>query len=609
MPQNEAIWLKESWERSQMQNVDPSIAGEAIIEDSEFKIYREQYKTLFQKIIPTMDRLARWLKGTSSIVNICNPSGYVLEAKGDVRFLKDMQAIHVHRGACWSEQVQGTNSVGTVIIEKKPLVVVGKEHYLERNHRLYCAASPIFDSSGKLCAVLNISGHYKNYHPHILGIVDVAAREIEDRILIEDSNNHLIISLNSEDNLYRQALLAVDDDGVLTGVNREAKEIIDIDHQSLGNIHLSEIFSNVKPLLKRSSILSSHNFLSLKSKRNNQLIWKSQILYDKRKYISGKSQQTSKKHLQGNQSSLCRFDQIFGCDQKFNAAIELAKKAASTDYTILVTGESGTGKDLVSQAIHHSSDRSHQPFIAVNCGAITNSLLESELFGYEAGAFTGAKQSGKPGKFEMAEGGTLFLDEISEMPPEMQVVLLRVLNDNTITRVGGTKPLQLDIRIIAATNEDLWEKVQEGSFRADLFYRLQNLHINLPPLRERTDKLNIAEFLLEIIQKELNKKILNLSTDTKQLISSYDWPGNVRQLIGALRQAAFLTETRHIEPTHFPHYILTDLNQKKTISSLKESELQTINETLKKTEGNISQTARILGIGRTTLYRKLKNLN
>jgi len=264
---------------------------------------------------------------------------------------------------------------------------------------------------------------------------------------------------------------------------------------------------------------------------------------------------------------------------------------------------------MLAQAIHRASPRCDAPFIAINCGAVPKSLLESELFGYEEGAFTGARQTGQPGKFELAHGGTLFLDEIAEMPMEMQVALLRVMQDFTFTRVGGSKQVRVDVRIITATHADLWKKVQDGSFRADLFYRLEGIHVVLPPLRKRTDRLHVAQLLLRKIQEKSEKEILTLSPAAERLIKNYSWPGNVRQMVGTLRSAAFLAENGVIEPDHFPPYVLSNDTQNKFEGSLMQAENQVIIDAFKQTGGNISQTSRVLGIGRSTLYRKLKKMS
>ncbi|MGF9825783.1 sigma 54-interacting transcriptional regulator, partial [Brevibacillus agri] len=451
-------------------------AKDAILEEAQFRQYREQKEEFMRTVDPTMEHLAYWLKSSYSIVVLCDPSGYILESKGDPAFLKDTEKIQVHRGACWSEQVRGTNSAGTVIVEQKPLAVVGTDHYLPSNHMLYCAASPIFDPYGELVAVLDFSGHSAMYHPSLLGMVDVMARKIEDWLLIHRPDRQMVISLYPEQSAKHHALLAVDQDGVVTGGNREAQQLLHLDKKRFGQVHLTELIADIEPLLGRQKDTAAARTMPLHAKASGQRHWHAKVLLDTRPpqlAASPPSRPKPKPTRPPNRTGLTSFDELYGQDEQFLAAIRLAKRAAKTDYTVMLFGESGTGKDVVSQAIHLESNRADKPFVAINCGAIPKSLLESELFGYEPGAFTGAKQSGQPGKIEQAHQGTLFLDEIAEMPLEMQVALLRVLQDFTVHRVGGTKPIRVDVRIITATHTDLWQKVQEGSFRADLFYRLQ----------------------------------------------------------------------------------------------------------------------------------------
>ncbi len=605
--------LKRSWERSVVHGVDSSIAKDAILEAAVFKQYREQSAALLRELYPTIESLACWLKDSYSIVAVCDPSGFILESVGDPLFLKDTEKIQVQNGACWSEQVRGTNSAGTVIIEKVPLAVVGNEHFLKSNHSIYCAASPIFDKSGHLLAVLDISGSAERYHPSLLGIVDLAARTFEDWLLIRKAERQTIISLTPEQTGKHRLLLALDEDGVITGANREARAHFHLDNTSLGQVQLANLLSDVEPLLKRHmGAPAAEKTFHLHSVGTDSP-WLASVLIDSRPYVSPAATTTSNLYAkapgQTKPFSISRytFDDIYGTDEAFLSSVRLAKRAAATEYTVNITGESGTGKDIISQAIHCASARAKKPFIALNCGAISKSLLESELFGYEAGAFTGAKQTGHPGKIEQAHEGTLFLDEIAELPMEMQVALLRVLQDFTVTRVGGTKSIHVNVRIITATHADLWKKVQEGSFRADLFYRLQGVPIALPPLRERADRLQLARYLLKGIEAELMQSPLWFTPETERLILDYPWPGNVRQLTSALRGAAFLSDCGAIGISCFPDYILADYPRDTQIdTSLKHTGDRVIMEALQMNGGNVSQTARMLGIGRNTVYRRMK---
>ncbi|WP_242771249.1 sigma-54-dependent Fis family transcriptional regulator [Brevibacillus parabrevis] len=610
--------LKKSWERSRINGVNALTAKDAILEETQFRQYREQKEEFMRTMDPTMERLAYWLKSSYSIVALCDTSGYILESKGDPVFLKDTEKIQVHHGACWSEQVRGTNSAGTVIVEQKPLAVVGKDHYLDSNHMLYCAASPIFGPQGELVAVLDISGHAAMYHPSLLGMVDVMARKVEDWLLIHRPDRQMVISLYPEKNAKHHALLAVNQDGIVTGGNREAHQLLRGNRQRLEQVHVTELVADIESLLGRQKDISTPRSLPLLTKGGGEHHWQASVLLDTRPPQIAASPPSSKpkaRPLRANRTGLTSFDDLYGTDDAFLAAIRLAKRAAKTEYTVMLFGESGSGKDVVSQAIHLASERADKPFVAINCGAIPKSLLESELFGYEPGAFTGAKQTGQPGKFEQAHQGTLFLDEIAEMPSEMQVALLRVLQDFTVYRVGGTKPIHVDVRIITATHTDLWQKVQEGSFRADLFYRLQGVQVTLPPLRERADRLQLAQLLLHGIEAQLGTGPLALGTSAKKLIESYSWPGNVRQLAAALREAAFLSEGGKIERERFPAYILSSFSAKPAEGQISDAQKERTQsgksdmvDVFLQTGGNISETARILGIGRNTVYRKLKKL-
>lgn len=293
---------------------------------------------------------------------------------------------------------------------------------------------------------------------------------------------------------------------------------------------------------------------------------------------------------------------------------ELTKRAAKTNSNVLILGESGTGKELFAHAIHSISRRSNAPFIKVNCGAIPYELLESELFGYEEGSFTGAKKGGKIGKFKAADGGTIFLDEIGDLPMNMQVKLLRVLQDKEIEKIGSNSSEKVDVRIITATNRDLEEMVSEGKFRLDLYYRLNVLTIKVPPLRERKDDIPIlSEHLIQKISRRENIRVDRISDSALEYLKRYNWPGNVRELENILERAInFLDEETVIKPEHLPSKI-TGIMRKKKIRSLKltleEVERQAIIDSLIFSNGNKTKAASILDISRTSLYEKIDKYN
>lgn len=605
-------YLLRSWERSKAHGASLEKAKDAFLQGSELQLHQEKIEELLTSIRPSMEQLATSLKSSNSAVIISNSSGILLENVGELPFLQEPEKIHVQKGACWAEQVRGTNSAGTVSVEEKSLAVIGREHYLTPHHNLYCAGSPIFKPTGEMEAVLNISGHSSVYHPSLLGMVDVIARNFENWRLIRQPKKQLVISLYPEQEKHYEALLAVDEHGEIIGLNREARRLLQIKNISNNTIYLQELFSNTNELLQGKGIPSPH-LVQLQPKDNETKSLLSSVVLDSRsrEFAFSERKKVAKQFpVTKKSTSTYTFDEIYGEDPTFQAALSTAKRAASTNYTVVITGESGTGKEMISQAIHQASSRSAKPFVALNCGGIPKSLAESELFGYEAGAYTGAKQSGQPGVFEQANGGTLFLDEIAELPMEIQITLLRVLQDFKVRRIGGLTPVQVDVRLITATHTNLWEKVKEGSFRADLFYRLQGVSVELPPLREREDRLQFARGLLFTTQKELHRQPLTFSPAAEQFILNYSWPGNVRQMSSAIREAVFSSTEDSIDVSSFPSYMLSSFQETETMGSLlQDAENKIIIETMNKTNGNITKAANILGIGRNTLYRKLGNLS
>jgi DNA-binding NtrC family response regulator len=304
------------------------------------------------------------------------------------------------------------------------------------------------------------------------------------------------------------------------------------------------------------------------------------------------------------------FSKIIGNSPAFEKIIDLITKVAPTRSTVLLCGESGTGKEIIAEAIHFASPRGEGPLLKMNCGALTETLLESELFGHEKGAFTGAHQQ-RMGRFEMANGGTLFLDEIGEMSLGMQVKLLRVLQDGSFERVGSSRTIQVDVRIVAATNKDLEQEVKEGRFRQDLFYRLNVITIELPPLRERVEDIPLlAGHFLNKYTEINNKKITGFSSEVHQVLRSYFWPGNVRELENAIERAVSLCQTQTIELHDLPNRI-TDIHyggdhlEIPIGISFEEIEQMVLKKTLIKTRGDKKAAARLLGISLSSLYNKL----
>lgn len=304
-------------------------------------------------------------------------------------------------------------------------------------------------------------------------------------------------------------------------------------------------------------------------------------------------------------------DDILGNSKQIMSLKEKVKMVSNSDISILVRGESGTGKELFAHSIHQLSSRSQKPFVKVNCGAIPENLLESELFGYEEGAFTGAKKGGKKGKFQLADGGTLFLDEIGDMPLNMQVKLLRALQDGEIEAIGSTKPVSVDVRIIAATNRPLESMIEDKHFREDLFYRINVVPFSVPPLRERSEDLDLLiSFFIEKVTNRLGKRIAGISADVTAILKSYSWPGNIRELENVIEAAVHLTAGEQITLDSLPDYLQTQnvlyhFSNKNLKDILEETEKMVLRQSLERNYEDKGLMAKELGISRSTLYEKL----
>jgi len=300
------------------------------------------------------------------------------------------------------------------------------------------------------------------------------------------------------------------------------------------------------------------------------------------------------------------FANIVGKNERMREIYELIRDLSDTDSTILIQGESGTGKELIARAIHFNSSRKNRPFIVANCSAYSQNLLESELFGHEKGAFTGAIRR-KAGRFELAHGGTIFLDEIGEVSPPTQILLLRVLQDRRFERVGGEETLEVDVRVIAATNKNLMEEMKKGTFREDLYYRLNVIPIFVPPLRERKDDVSfLATHFLEKFSQEKGKKIVNISPDVMEIFLAHSWPGNVRELENVIEHAVIVAKKDEITTRDLPQYLLRKPLQEEHLVTLHDFEKDLILKTLKETNWNKHKAAKKLQINRSTLYGKMR---
>lgn len=567
-----------------------------------------------------------FVEHTGAIVVLTDQNGCILKLLGNKDIIQGQQKSALAEGAYLDEKNMGTNAIGMAILEKEPVQISAHENYITAFHQLTCSAAPIH-KDGEIIGILGLCERSTKAQLYSLGMVAAVVHSIEDHLKNEETQQDLLEAfkyINSIINTFSFGVLTADLSGKISRINAEACKLLNNQADELvaknllgiipdGGIIIKTL-SEGRPFEDKEMAMNSgqkaekFNISAYAIKNDQGELISILIIFNEIKKII---------HLVNKYTGMhahYTFDDIIGKSKEIQWIIEFAKSVASSPSTILIQGESGTGKEVFAQSIHNASERAENGFVAVNCGAIPESLIESELFGYDEGAFTGAIKGGRPGKFELANGGTLFLDEIGEMPLSMQVKLLRALQENCITRVGSTKDIPVDVRIIAATNKDLKHEVEKGRFRLDLFYRLSVIPIVLPPLKKRIEDIPLfIDFFLNAKSAKLNKAVPQISPALMNEMLTYSWPGNIRELENFIEKTVNLEGKVNIDE-HLKEIFPEAAIQKEvpvvpsteTIETLEEIEKRAIQKTLVLSNGNITQAARNLHISRNTLYLKLK---
>lgn len=615
-----------SWLRCKKSGIDPYNGGKpSYLSNEKIDLRKQANRSLIKIAEPILNEAYRLSAHYKMVVSLLDNEGYILLSAGDIDDVFNQTGVNYIPGLNCVEDIMGTSSFSLAVKNNKPVRVLGPEHYCKRYHHVSCAAAPIKSDNGKFLGVITVTEIESESSFCSLGIAGVAAKAIETGIRMQLAQEQIALNNRLQSMIVESisdGLLTIDSKGLVTHINAMGGRILGVSvHDSIGK-HISELV-DFKPVilqvLETGRGYTDKEF-RLESKRGTLHFIKTAIpLRDDYGQLIGvidifreiKRVRKMVNKMVGAEA-IFTLDDIIGESEPIKEMRQLAKLAAAGETTILLQGESGTGKELLAQAIHNCSYRREGPFVAINCGAIPRDLIESELFGYEDGAFTGAKHGGRPGKFEMAHGGTLFFDEVGEMPLEMQVKLLRVLQLSQIVRVGGNQVIPVDVRIIAATNRNLWQMVKDGGFREDLYYRLNIMDITLPPLRER---LTDIPLLIECFLKKFSQPhgiCKKISDAAMQVLCNWDWPGNVRELENAIEHACCLAGNEEIDIGHLPRSLQNKCNdnycnlEDVKAMTIKEAEKAAIARAFNLTNGNIAQTARILGIGRNTLYIKLK---
>lgn len=499
-----------------------------------------------------------------------------------------------------------------------------------------CNGKPEFNSTLKLgenTLIINkIPIHVSGIIKGAIGIFQDS--KVQGNFLDTNSSSNI---LNTIMDTTKECVVVVNKDGIITMMSKCYKEFLEcenpegkyvediIDNTRLPNILESgnieygdvQIIQGREVVAMRVPIKNKESVIGAIGKIMFRDIGQLALLNNKVSVLKNEVE-FYKNELGKERISKYSFDNIIGISKKALEVKRICKLLAKTDSTVLIVGESGTGKELHASAIHNASKRSLGPFIKINCGAIPGSLIESELFGYDEGAFTGAKKGGKKGKFELADGGTIFLDEIGEMPIDMQVRLLRVIQEKEVERVGGNTLKKIDIRIIAATNINLEEAVEQGRFRRDLYYRLNVMKVEIPPLREKKEDIELlADSLRVKVANKLGLYVEGISKKAIDILKNYNWPGNIRELENVIERAINLLDSGSltIEPKHLPKSIVKNkykntFHEERKLSEIIESvEKRSIERCLAETKWNKNKTAKLLGISRANLYKKIEKYN
>ncbi|MFZ6819297.1 sigma-54-dependent Fis family transcriptional regulator [Undibacterium sp. Ji22W] len=632
--------VAQSWQRSMSAGLSP-LGGVDCADNlsvPNLDSAREFNHELISHSEPVIEYLFEQLRHSHSMVILADAQGVLMHTLGDLDFLSKADRVALKCGASWAENQRGTNAIGTALAEVSEIEINGAEHFLEPNEFLTCAAAPILSAQGQLMGILDISGDHRSHHPHTLGLVTTAAQMIENSMVLSACQHQILVQLHPRAEgigSVAQGVLAFSEDGCLVGANRRGLALLKLRFTDVASISWAHLFEqNFEALLTNQLRLAGQSEPVLCRDGSRLFIQ----MHSQSRVRHGMTLRASSVRAAHSVDTSMQ-TRTQDVDSRWQTALEKANKVIDKRIPLLVTGESGVGKEVFAQTVHRNSARRDQRFVAVNCAAIPEHLIEAELFGYVAGAFTGASRQGAAGRLREADGGTLFLDEIGDMPLSLQTRLLRVLQERQVTPLGSSHAIAVDFNLICATHQNLKHNIEQRRFREDLFYRINGLSLSLPALRERSD---FAALCASILQ-DLAAPEVSIQSDLLKALQSYAWPGNLRQLSHVLRTAVALIDnermsinwehlgdelvcdlrndgvvgdTKQDAAARLPKYFSVPESQKREsqnldqakmpVQNLQENTHQLIQQALAQANGNVSAAARSLGISRQTLYRKLQ---
>ncbi|AGC46814.1 sigma-54 dependent transcription regulator [Myxococcus stipitatus DSM 14675] len=604
----------------------PSVGSAALVER------RERLEPVWHEVRDILDVLAAAPLPSGRVALLADREGVILATRSSGgSFGGHADDVRLVAGACWDEVSRGTNAIGTALVESSAVAVVGPAHYAQRHHGLVCYAAPVRDAFGELVGVLDVTGPASGADPLVLVAVASIAHSAEARLrevawarVASAVRGRLEARLAREDG----PVLLIEAPGRVRRLNGAARTVMSLSQGSPGELSSGRVlglsWADLKDAaLRGHSLEACQPSTGARWRVQVEAVGEGDVTLAVLVRLEPRLTRAVAKRLPvaedaGPEGSA--WEALKGSDSQHRAMLKEAARFAPTMLPVLLLSETGTGKELLARAVHAASSVASGPFVAVNCGALSSALLESELFGHAPGAFTGARAGGAEGKLAAADGGTLFLDELAEMPAALQVLLLRVLEDGGYSRVGESHVRHSRFRLIGATCRDLDAAVRAGTFRGDLYYRLQGVMLRLPPLRERDDLAMLAQELLGQLSLEGGHPASTLSTSALERLKNHGWPGNVRELKTVLRLAlvraggarevdvAALPPELGLGPGAVPRAPGGAREDAASATGLRALEAQAVREALERSGGNMARAARRLGVARSTLYRMVERL-
>ncbi len=598
--------ILESWSRCVAAGLDGSKALQVeVVEAADLRQRRERVEFVRRLAQAELETLSQQIAGSNFLLAFADREGVILDLYTDNRFSMSDPGESIVAGSCWSEALCGTNGLGTALATGGAVAVTGSEHYFTSLGRISCTAAPIRDAHGDVVGVLDASSYFESRQRHTRALVEMAATQMENGLLVHQMRSHLVLAIHPRPEFLgtlSAGLLAFDGEGRLLSANARSRALLaglDLTAGRAFESLLGEPFEQVTARLARNDDVSLRDVLG------SSLVasCRSRPPLLSRAFVGQGAGRTVASAAPAPAPALAASPEgyFLATDPEVAQACRLVERAVRLAVPVLILGETGTGKEVLARHAHRASGRSGA-FVAVNCGALPDELFEAELFGYAAGAFTGARREGSVGLIASADGGTLFLDELAELPMPLQAALLRFLDDRVVRPVGSTAARQVDVQLLAATHADLERAIEARRFRADLMYRLNTVRVELPPLRRRTDFAAAVRHVLGLVDARAD-----VSADAIECLRRHSWAGNFRELRAVLTRALIVSDesSRLIVRTDIE--ALLPAADAGSASGLQQHADELVQREFERSGGSVSQTARTLGISRTTVYRHLRD--